>query len=104
MDLNQIADIPGVQAVVLSDANGALLEVTGSIDGEAAGAVHSFSVVSLTQAGEALGLGAFQRASIIGPQKSYVLTLTDEMVLAVYVAPGKPLSTVEKKLQDALQR
>jgi len=80
-DLNVIAKFPEVIGAVLSDLSGALIDSVGSVDGEAASAVHSFSLNSLCQAGELLGLGNFQRCSIVGP-----------------------LSAVEKKLQDTLQK
>jgi predicted regulator of Ras-like GTPase activity (Roadblock/LC7/MglB family) len=89
---------------VLSDPAGALLDAFGSVDGEAAGAVHAYSVVALTQAGELLGLGAFERAVIAGRGASCLLSVEGDAVLGVYVDPTKPLPMLEKKLRDALQR
>jgi hypothetical protein len=103
-DISVIAKFPEVVGAVLSDPSGALLDAFGSVDGEAAGAVHAYSVVALTQAGEMLGLGGFQRAAITGPGAVCVLTMEGEEVLGVYVDPAKPLPTIEKKLRDALQR
>lgn len=104
LDLNTIADLPEVVGVVLSDSSGALLEVTGDIDGEACGAVHSFSVVSFSQAGEILGLGAFERAAVIGASKACFIAAHDGTILGVYVDPTKQFSIVEKKLQNILQK
>ncbi|HET9954078.1 MAG TPA: roadblock/LC7 domain-containing protein [Polyangiaceae bacterium] len=104
LDLNTIAALPEVIGVALSDSSGALLETTGEIDGEACGAVHSFSVMAFTQAGEALGLGEFQRASVTGPQKACLIAVQEGAVLGIYVDPGKQFSVVEKKLQNILQK
>jgi len=103
-DLSVIAKFPEVVGAVLSDLSGALIDSVGKVDGEAASAVHSFSLSSLCQAGDLLGLGSFQRCTIVGPGKSCVLTIEDGAVLGVYVDPSKPLSVVEKKLQDILQK
>lgn len=103
-DFNVIAKFPEVQGAVLSDPTGALLDVVGNIDGEVAGAVNAYSIRSLGQAGELLGLGGIQRASIVGPTKSVVITLQDEEILGVYVDPDKPLAAIEKKLNDAPKR
>jgi hypothetical protein len=101
-DISVIARIPEVVGAVLSDPSGALLDAFGSVDGEAAGAVHAYSVLALSQAGEMLGLGSFQRAAVVGPKAACVLTLQPEGVLGVYVDPQKPLALVEKKLEDLL--
>lgn len=103
MDFNAIANLPGVTGAVLSDSSGALLEVVGNLDGEAAGAVQAFSLLALSQAGEMLGLGGFQRASISTPSKACVVLTYDGTVLGVHTDPRK-LSQVEQKLQDTLQR
>jgi len=101
-DISAIAGFPEVVGAVLSDLTGALLDSFGSVDGEAAGAVHAYSVVSLGQAGELLGLGAFERAAITGPGAACLITLEGERVLGVYVDPTKPLPPIEKKIRDAL--
>jgi len=103
-DLTVIAKFPEVVGAVLSDLSGALIDSVGNVDGEAASAVHSFSLNSLRQAGDLLGLGTFQRCSIVGPGKACVITIEDGAVLGVYVDPSKPLAAVEKKLQDSLQK
>lgn len=98
-----IAKLPEVVAAVLSDPSGALLDCSGNIDGEVAAAVHAFTVQSLGRAGELLGFGGFQRASVVGPSKACVITLQADTVLGTYVDPAKPLASVEKKL-DTLQK
>jgi predicted regulator of Ras-like GTPase activity (Roadblock/LC7/MglB family) len=102
-DIGVIAAFPEVVGAVLSDPAGALLDSFGSVDGEAAGAVHAYSVVALSQAGELLGLGAFQRAAVVGRGATCLLSIEGDAVLGVYVDPSKPLPTIEKKLRDALQ-
>jgi hypothetical protein len=103
-DISVIAEFPEVVGAVLSDPAGALLDAFGSVDGETAGAVHAYSVVALSQAGDLLGLGAFERAAIAGPGATCLLSLEGEAVLGVYVDPTKPLPALEKKLRDALHR
>ena len=103
-DINVIAKFPEVQGIVLSDLSGALTDSFGNVDGEAAGAVHSYALRALTQAGELLGIGEFQRASFTGRGVSCLIMLQGEEVLGVYVDPSKPLAGVEKKLSEALQK
>lgn len=103
MDFNAIANLPEVTGAVLSDASGALLEVVGDLDGEAAGAVHAFSLLALSQAGEMLGLGGFQRAAISTPTHACVVLACEGTVLGVHTEPRK-LSALEQKLHNTLQR
>lgn len=103
-DFNVIAKLPEVVGAVLSDTSGALLDWSGNIDGEVAGAAHAFSVRSLARAGDLLGLGNFQRVSVVGPTKSCVITLQGDTVLGTYVDPTKPLAAIEKKLHDTLHK
>jgi hypothetical protein len=100
----QIAKFPEVIAVVLSDASGALLEATGEIDGEAAGAINAVGVRSLNTIGEQLGIGSLKRASLIGPGLALVLSTNDQEVVGLYVDPAKPLGAFEKKLDGVLRR
>jgi predicted regulator of Ras-like GTPase activity (Roadblock/LC7/MglB family) len=99
-----IAKLPEITGAVLSDSSGALLESSGSADGEAAGAVHVFSLHGLNRAGEMLGLGGIGHASVVGPSMTCVMFLHGDEILGVYVDPSKPLSAVEKKLHELLQR
>ncbi len=103
-NFDAIANFPEVVGAVVSDGSGTLLEWAGKIDGETAGAVHAFALQSLTEAGELLGLGKFERAAIAGPTKACVITLQGEEILGVYADPGKPFLTVEKKLETVIQR
>ncbi len=103
-NFNMIAKFPEVIGAVLSDSSGALVDCVGAFDGEVAGAVHSFSSKALSQAGETLGLGALQKAVITGPGKVCIVSIHDDEVLGVYVDPSKPLGTVEKKLETAIQK
>jgi predicted regulator of Ras-like GTPase activity (Roadblock/LC7/MglB family) len=100
----QIAKFPEVIAVVLSDVSGALLEATGDVDGEAAGAVNAVALRSLNAIGEQLGIGALKRASITGPGLACVLATNDQEVVGLYVDPSRPLGAFEKKLDGVLHR
>jgi predicted regulator of Ras-like GTPase activity (Roadblock/LC7/MglB family) len=100
----QVTKIPEVIAVVVSDVSGALVDSTGEIDGEAAGAINAVAAKSLNTIGEQLGIGNLKRASLVGPGLAFVLTTNDQEVVGLYVDPGKPLGAFEKKLDGILQR
>ena len=99
-----ITKLPEVVAAVVTDRMGMLLDSSGEIDGEAAGAVNAVSAEALAKTGEALGLGPLQRASIAGPTKVCVIALDDEEIVGVYVDPKKPLASFETKLDAVLRR
>lgn len=103
-EFSAIAKLPDVLGVVLSDHSGALLEWSGAVDGETAGAVHAFTVRAIAQAGELLGVGQFQRVSIVGPSKACVITIHGDTILGTYTDPSKPFASVEKRLQDTLPK
>ena len=103
-NFNLVAKFPEVVGAVLSDSSGTLLDSVGALDGEVAGAVNSFSAKALLQAGELLGLGMLQKATITGTSKNCIITIDDDEVLGVYVDPSKPLGAIEKKLETVLQR
>lgn len=103
-NFSAISKFPEVLGAAVSDATGALLECSGQMDGEVAGAVHAFTVRALASAGESLGLATFERATITGPSNATVLASHDGMVLGVDVDPHKPLTVIEKKVWEALSR
>jgi len=100
----QVGKLPEVIAVVLSDTSGALIESSGEIDGETAGAINAVAVQSLCNIGEQLGMGALCRASLIGPGLALVLATDEQEVVGLYIDPGRPLGAFEKKLDGALHR
>jgi hypothetical protein len=99
-----VSRLPGIVAAALSNDSGTLLQCTGNIDGESAGAIAAFSVQSLGKAGEELGLGSLQRIVVADPARSCVALVLGEEVLSVYADPGKPFATIEKKLEDLFNR
>ncbi|HEU4730878.1 MAG TPA: roadblock/LC7 domain-containing protein [Kofleriaceae bacterium] len=100
----QLVKFPEVTALVVTDDAGSLLESSGEIDAEALGAVHVVTAQALARCGDALGLGALGRATIVGPKRSCLITLYEQQVLGVYLDPTKPLGAFEKKLEAALRR
>lgn len=100
----QIAKFPEVAAMVLTDEEGALLESSGDIDGEAIGAVHVVTMQALDRCGNALGLGALQRVTVAGPRRACVIAIYEQQFLGVYMDPTKPIGAFEKKLEAALRR
>lgn len=100
---HQIATLPEVTALVVTDGLGAVLESSGEIDGEALGAVHAVTAEALTRCGDALGLGPFQRVTIASPRHPCLIAIHDGDVLGVYVDPGKPIGAFEKKLDAVLR-
>jgi predicted regulator of Ras-like GTPase activity (Roadblock/LC7/MglB family) len=101
---NVVAKLPEVSALVVSDTSGTLRESSGTIDAEAAGAIHAFAFQTLGQLGDLLGLGTLHQASVTGPSKACLIVGHNGEVIGVYVDPNKPLSAIEKKLLDSLQR
>jgi hypothetical protein len=99
-----IAKLPDVIGAVLSDHSGTLLDWSGMVDGETAGAVHAFTARGFTQAGDTLGIGSLQRMSIVGPSKTCVIALQSDTILGLYGEPNKPVGLVERRLQDALSK
>jgi predicted regulator of Ras-like GTPase activity (Roadblock/LC7/MglB family) len=100
----QLSRLPEVTALVISDRSGALVEATGDIDGEAAGAVYTVAAEALGRAGEQLGLGPLSRASIAGPATACIVAVHDEGVVGIHVDPKKPVGAVEKKLDGVFRR
>jgi predicted regulator of Ras-like GTPase activity (Roadblock/LC7/MglB family) len=101
---SQIVRNPEVNALVVSDASGALLECTGSLDGESAAAVIAVVLRSLNGVGEQLGIGTVRRATLSGTDLVIVCAVTDDQVFGIYVDPTKPLGSFEKKLDAILGR
>jgi len=100
----QIAQLPEVLALVVTDDLGALLESSGELDGEALGAIHIVVLQTLTRCGNALGLGTLQRCTITGPARACLIGVHGHEVLGVYLDPAKPLGVFERKLETALRR
>jgi len=100
----EIAKLPEVTAVVVTDDAGALLEASGDIDGEALGAVHVATIQAITRCGNALGLGQLERITVAGPKRACVIAIHEQEVLGVYVDGNKPIGAFEKKLEAALGR
>ena len=80
---SQISKFPEVQSLIVTDEGGALLEVTGAVDGEALGAVHAVAMQALARCGEALGVGALQRASVSSALHSSVIAVHEHEILGV---------------------
>ncbi len=99
-----IAKFPEILGAALSDISGALLDSSGEMDGEVAGAVHSYIASSLSQAGDALGIGPFQRGTLAAPSGSCLIFVHEDTVLGAIVGPNKPASAVEKKISDTLSK
>jgi hypothetical protein len=103
-EFSAIAKLPDVIGAVLSDHSGALLEWSGAVDGETAGAVNAFMVRGFAKVGDLLGIGPFQRVSIVGPSKACVVAIHGDTILGTYTDPTKPIASVERRLQDTLPK
>ena len=100
-----LTNIREIKSAVVADEMGALLESMGAnSDSEAVAAVMGFTVSSINQVGEALGLGPAQRISFTGSNQSCILTILDSNLVATFVDPAVSLSGIEKKLDTALHR
>ena len=100
----QIAQLPEVLAIVVTDDAGALLESSGELDSEALGAVQVVAMQAITRCGNALGLGTLERITVTGGQRTCVLAIRDREVLGVYLTPQGPIGAFESKLEAALRR
>jgi predicted regulator of Ras-like GTPase activity (Roadblock/LC7/MglB family) len=99
---SQIARFPEVTAFVVTDPSGALIEVTGDVDGESVGAVVAVAVRALNTAAESLGIGTLKRASLTGSGFTCLMAATDQELFGIYADPTKPLGPLEKKLEGIL--
>ena len=97
-----IAKIPEVLGAALSDSSGSLIESVGDMDGEVAGAIHAYIARALIQAGQLLGLGAFEQGTMAAPAGACLIFVYESSVLGVNVNPHKPVNVVEKKISDTL--
>jgi len=100
----QIAAFPEVLALVVTDDAGSLLESSGDIDGEAAGAVHVVIVQAITRCGNALGLGTLERITVTGAKRTCLIAIYDRFVLGVFIDSGNPIAAFETKLEAVLPR
>jgi hypothetical protein len=100
----QLVKPPEVVAMVATDRNGVILDITGDVDGETVGPVHAVGALALGRAGEALGLGALVRVAITGPKRACVIALQEEEIVGFFVDPSKPLAAFEKKLDGVLRQ
>lgn len=102
--LHTLAQLPEVTGGVLSDATGAYVDSAGKIDGETAGAINAYCVQALGKAGEMLGLGTFQRITMLGGGLGCLVSAHGAEILGVYFDPSKPHAALEKKLDDLLHK
>lgn len=103
-NFSAIAKFPEVIGVAMTDGSGTLLECSGRMDGEVAGAVHAYAARALSQAGETLGLSTFERTTIVGATSSCVIAVYDNGILGAEVDPSKPLAAIEKKIWDTITK
>lgn len=100
----QIAKFPEVQSLIVTDEGGALLEVTGPVDGETLGAVNAVAMQALARCGEILGVGPLQRTSVSSPRQSSVIAVHEHEIVGVLLDPSSSLGAFEKKLDGVLRR
>jgi predicted regulator of Ras-like GTPase activity (Roadblock/LC7/MglB family) len=100
----QLAKLPEVTALVVTDDAGSLLESSGDIDPEALGAVHVVTTQALARCGTALGLGPLARATVVAAKHACLIAVYEQQVLGVYLDPTKPIGAFEKKLETVLKR
>jgi predicted regulator of Ras-like GTPase activity (Roadblock/LC7/MglB family) len=100
---SQISRLPEVLALVVTDRAGNLLESSGDLDAEAAGAVYAVAADALARAGELLGLGTFDRLSLTGGT-ACVVAVHEQGLLAIQLDPRRPLGPIEKRLEALLRR
>ena len=102
-DLARIAKVPDVRSAVLGDQAGGFFDAVGEPEGEAVAAVMGYFASSMGAAGEALGLGAIDRISLVGKARAVVIFVQGKTVLAANVEPASSLSAAEKALESSIQ-
>ena len=104
----QIAKLPEVVGLVITDAAGAVLDATletsGGLDGETVGAVNLATKHALSRCGNALALGPLQRFTVTGPRRASLVSIFDHHLLGVFIDPTKPIGAFERKLETTLRR
>ena len=98
-----VSGIPEIMSAVVGDMSGAVTDVAGDPEGETTAAISGFAATSLTEVGEALGLGSLEGFSVAGKDIAVVVTVMGGMLITTRVDPAKPLAAVEKKLASVLR-
>lgn len=101
---SQISKFPEVRSLIVTDEGGALLDVTGAVDGESVGAVNAVAMQALARCGEVLGVGALQRTSVSSASQSSVIVVYEHEIVGVLLDPSSSLGAFEKKLDGVLRR
>ncbi len=100
--ISDIANMPDVAAIVLTDDTGALLDYKGVVvDPEMCGGVHLVATQMLAQCGNALGMGLLHKTAVIGRKHAWLILTFKQQVLGIHIDPAKPMSTFEKRLENA---
>ena len=100
-DLAMIASFQDVQGAVLGDLAGGFHDAVREQDGETVAAVMGFVASAIIEAGEQLGLGALRRISISSEATACIVAVDGSSVVTAWVAPGKPLATIERAVDAA---
>jgi hypothetical protein len=61
-------------------------------------------VRGFSQAGELLGIGSFQRISVVGPSKACVVAVHGDSILGTFTDPSKPIAGTEKRIQEVMPK
>lgn len=99
----QLAKLPEVIGLVVTNNEGALLGSIGDLDGEALGAVHASTAQAITRCGNALGLGALEHITVTSSKHAWVIALHEQHILDVYLDAARPIAAFENKLETALR-
>lgn len=104
----QIAKLPEVVGLVVTDAAGAVIEASleraGDLDGETVGAVQLAIKQALSRCGNALALGSLQRFTVTGPRRASLVAIFDHQLLGIFIDPSKPIGAFERKLEAVIEQ
>ncbi|HEY5955973.1 MAG TPA: roadblock/LC7 domain-containing protein [Polyangiaceae bacterium] len=103
-NIQLVTKLPEVSGVALSDTSGALIECIGQMDGEVTGAIHAYVAQALSKAGDVLGIGAFERASLSSSAGTCLIFLHEDAVLGVNINAKSPTALVENKICEILAK
>ncbi len=91
-----------VEAIVVGDMSGGVLELSGDWDAEGAAALSAYAATALWQAGDCLGLGRLQRFTGQWQNSCCIVTMCGGNAVTTIHSTNANLGAIEKKIDSAL--
>jgi len=104
INLSMLTKFPEVKSAIIADHRGMLLESAGHSDANQQASALGAMASAMAHAGEQLGAGPLQRFIVTGTATASIAIVAQDAIVGAFVDPNKPIATVEKILDTALQR